>query len=664
MPLVSVASSADSIEATELDSDSCSGLGDGADGGESRPPPLTLRGGCAPYDPAQRVILHLDCNCFFLAVHMWHDPRLEKAGPLVLWQFNDVICISPEAKAAGVRKHMRPTEAFALVEGIGGHMVHAYCRKWPGPRVWYGAYNQASRRVFSWLQAQLSAKLHGKFTLERASIDEAYIDVTAHTGGDIELGGSIAKELMLELERETGIRASVGVARNRLLAKLASIAAKPPADGLFVVSAAEGDGSRSAQDLLARTPAPKLPGLGGRADDLARLGLSTAADLQRLPAEAWRAQLGFGAEAAARLARFSRGHDDDPVRAADPKKSLSVSSWLTDTNLGDLAMKEHTGRGGAGVIIGSGWLFEPHTEGVSNPSRARWILLSLIFDLEERVAQEYLDFGMLPTKLTVSVMGPGWRKEPGPGSTDGKSRSRTAAFPAAAFRGLVAEVDAPRGSPLGQRPPPEAAAAASAPSEGQGGVEASLSGPGGSIQPLAKPRVIRHPVFDVDWLAPAGAQPLVQGLVDGPEALDAVPRLKARISALVDSACTLVSTWAKEVGTPVPIARLTITAGGTTAVTGASGGAVRGLPMAAPPPSQRTLAELWSSAVAPAGKRGSSGGGEGHTKAPRLAETAWAQPSLSASASSSLAALPKLSLDRVSDVVAALQPAIEISDSE
>ncbi|CAE7359776.1 Rev1, partial [Symbiodinium sp. KB8] len=63
----------------------------------------------------EKVILHLDVDCFFLAVHEKYDPSLKEAGPLVLWQYNDVICISPEAKAAGVKKHMRPSEAQPLV---------------------------------------------------------------------------------------------------------------------------------------------------------------------------------------------------------------------------------------------------------------------------------------------------------------------------------------------------------------------------------------------------------------------------------------------------------------------------------------------------------------------------------------------------------------------
>merc|ERR1719223_576719 len=126
-----------------------------------------------------RVVLHLDCDCFFLSVHRRHDPSLRNAGPLVLWQYNDVICVSPEAKAAGVRKHMRPSDAQPLVDAVGGRMVHAFARRWPGPRVWYGPYTQCSRDVLHFIQCFLNRELClGGFVLERASIDEVFVDVS------------------------------------------------------------------------------------------------------------------------------------------------------------------------------------------------------------------------------------------------------------------------------------------------------------------------------------------------------------------------------------------------------------------------------------------------------------------------------------------------------
>ncbi|CAE6926976.1 REV1, partial [Symbiodinium sp. CCMP2456] len=206
----------------------------------------------------EKVILHLDVDCFFLAVHEKYDPSLKEAGPLVLWQYNDVICISPEAKAAGVKKHMRPSEAQPLVDSIGGRMVHAFSRRWPGPRVWYGPYQTISREMFAHLH-RLLAEEPGGFILERLSIDEArdvsdvlapyspervvcfveaFLEASeAVAGADrYAQAKSLAQKLVTELQATIGVRVSVGIAPNRLLAKLGSIAAKPPrGDGICIV---------------------------------------------------------------------------------------------------------------------------------------------------------------------------------------------------------------------------------------------------------------------------------------------------------------------------------------------------------------------------------------------------------------------------------------------
>merc|ERR1712185_491187 len=96
----------------------------------------------------ERVILCLDINSFFLAVHERDDASLRDV-PVALWQYNDVVCANHLARALGVKKHMYPAEARRLIAPRGGRMVHAYWRTWPGPRVWYGPYNAASRAWFA-----------------------------------------------------------------------------------------------------------------------------------------------------------------------------------------------------------------------------------------------------------------------------------------------------------------------------------------------------------------------------------------------------------------------------------------------------------------------------------------------------------------------------------
>eukprot|EP00930_Biecheleria_cincta_P032690 TRINITY_DN22669_c0_g1_i1.p1 TRINITY_DN22669_c0_g1~~TRINITY_DN22669_c0_g1_i1.p1 ORF type:complete len:1006 (-),score=195.95 TRINITY_DN22669_c0_g1_i1:111-3002(-) len=510
-------------------------------------------------ESGRRVVLHLDVNCFFLAVHEKFDPSLREAGPLVLWQYNDVICVSPEAKAAGVRKHMRPSEAQPMVQAVGGRMVHAFSRRWPGPRVWYGPYQAVSREMFATLRRLLDDKLPpGQAVLERTSVDEAFLELLhGATGGCLEQGAAVGRYLADELRKELGVQVSVGVARNRLLAKLGSVAAKPPhGNGLRLVD----DGEAFVGQLLEETPVTRLPGLGGREEQLTSLGIRSAADLQRLGSglELGAALGGLSGEAAHRLAEACHGRDGDaPVRVAEPKKSLVVTSWLTDTCLADVAVRDGDaisaamGSSQTAVAVGKGWVFEPQLEkGVTNLTRGRWLLLSLVLDLEERVVEEFLDAGQLPTKLTVSFEGPGWRREPGPGSTDGRSRSRTGAFPTAAFKGLEPEdgrvsIDVTVTSPSGRYDANQ--------QELTGTI--STAAPSGTA---SGPRCYQHPVYGSDWLSVSGSSAV---LSDGPELLTA-PRRGPRLAALTDAVGDLIRSWASELGSPVPIAKLSLTAAG------------------------------------------------------------------------------------------------------
>jgi len=169
--------------------------------------------------------------------------------------------------------------------------------------------------------------------------------------------------------------------------------------------------------------------------------------------------------------------------------------------------------------------------------------------------QEFLDFGQLPTKLTVSYQGPGWRKEPGPGSTDGRSCSRTGSFPRKAFEGLCPE----DGRADVQLEITSGASCVAAPNEG--------------VQDKSAPRSYVHPVYGTEFLSVSGASAV---LADGPELLQE-PRRGQRLAALTNAAAELISSWAAEHNAPIPIAKLSLTAGsmlpaGPTPVSGSKRG--------------------------------------------------------------------------------------------
>ena len=83
-----------------------------------------------------------------LQVHGLVDASLQPlimGSPCALRQYNDVIAMNAAAKSLGVRKHMLPHVAAAILAPAGGHMIHAFWRKWPGPRVNYRPYQVSPR---------------------------------------------------------------------------------------------------------------------------------------------------------------------------------------------------------------------------------------------------------------------------------------------------------------------------------------------------------------------------------------------------------------------------------------------------------------------------------------------------------------------------------------
>lgn len=166
-------------------------------------------------------------------------------------------------------------------------------------------YGDVSREIF---------KILGRFTplVQPISVDEAFLDVT---GSRRLLGDavSIAREIKRVVRAETKLTASIGVAPNKLVAKIASDLDKP--DGLTVIRAGE------VQGRLGPLPIERLWGVGPKsAERLAHLGVRTFADMQKLPRETMDAIFGSHGES---LWRRCRGIDDRPVAPDHTAKSIS-----------------------------------------------------------------------------------------------------------------------------------------------------------------------------------------------------------------------------------------------------------------------------------------------------------------------------------------------------
>jgi len=181
-------------------------------------------------------------------------------------------------------------------------------------------YKEESRKIML-LVAETGA------VVEPMSIDEAYLDLSAHcqaqdADGTLLLSVPIARQLKERIRAERQLTASVGIAANKLLAKIASDFHKP--DGLTMIS--EGEKAQFLRPLAVRA----LYGVGKVTEQvLQQVGIRTVGDLQDYDGDL-RALVGsFGPT----LKRFAVGEDDRPLELGDEVKSISgEETFLHDTD--------------------------------------------------------------------------------------------------------------------------------------------------------------------------------------------------------------------------------------------------------------------------------------------------------------------------------------------
>lgn len=195
-------------------------------------------------------ILHADLDSFYASVEQRDNPELR--GRPVLVGGGVVVAASYEAKAFGVRCPMSGREAMALCPGAV--MAH--------PR--FDAYLEASKAVFDIFRDTTPL-------VEGISVDEAFLDV----GGMRRIAGTpveIATALRARVRSDVGLPITVGVARSKFLAKVASAVGKP--DGLLEVP------PDAELDFLHPLPVRRLWGVGAVTEaKLADAGIRTVGDL-------------------------------------------------------------------------------------------------------------------------------------------------------------------------------------------------------------------------------------------------------------------------------------------------------------------------------------------------------------------------------------------------
>ncbi|KAK9827976.1 hypothetical protein WJX81_003639 [Elliptochloris bilobata] len=405
-----------------------------------------------------RCILHLDLDCYYCQVEQKRC-NIPADTPCAVQQWEGLIAVNYAARAAGITRHMRVWEAkkhcpelqLVHVEVIGkedgpqggnkhgeGGTGAAGVRDRQSQKACLERYRSASREIIALLHKtapqerhprhQLMCSLPGA-VLEKASIDEVYMDVTAlvdkelqeradaddsapgacGTGdafgwGSIVLGGpldpgcewerrlavgaQVACRLRGAVRQQLGFTCSAGIACNKLLAKVASAMNKPNQQTVVP--------PRAVADLMAELPLKKLRNFGGKLGaELAELGCSTAGQVLALPTGALEKR--FGPQRAACITAAMHGCSDEPVMVRElPKTMLAAKSFEKTT---------------------------------SSAAIARWLRI-LAEELAERLAADGAENARRPRSLSVTYRG----------STNGvynpTDRSKSGSMPRAGKNGV------------------------------------------------------------------------------------------------------------------------------------------------------------------------------------------------------------------------------------
>ena len=248
---------------------------------------------------ASDTILHVDCDCFYAAVEMRDQPALADIP----------IAIGVEKDRRGIVTTCNyPARQFGIKSAMPMAHARSLCPQLTVIPPQMALYRQVSAQVMAILRGYSHA-------LEVVSIDEAYLTVAPELDAN-----TIAQTIRLHIQQQLGITVSIGIARCKFLAKVASDWHKP--NGLFEITPEQQD------DFLQCLPVRRISGVGPAfQQQLKRLDITTCGDAQRWSLTELVGRFG---RAGAMLYQRCRGLDSRPVVEYRARKSVSVERTFAE----------------------------------------------------------------------------------------------------------------------------------------------------------------------------------------------------------------------------------------------------------------------------------------------------------------------------------------------
>ncbi len=271
-----------------------------------------------PRSSTSRIILHVDFDYFFAQCEELRRPEL-RSRPVVVCVFSGrtedsgvVSTANYVARKYGVKSSIPIRAAKSKLAEVSDAVF------FPLDVVYYSQVSESAMSVI------------GPYAdrFEQVGIDESYLDVSERAGS-FEAAKKLAQEIKDGVKKQARLTCSIGVAPNKMLAKIASDLHKP--DGLIVIEPG------GAAELIAGMDASRIPGIGPKTSErLEELGVKTIGDLAKF--DLFRLIEEFGKKTATYMHNAARGIDDEPVVESGEKQQIMRIATLKSDATGGAEM--------------------------------------------------------------------------------------------------------------------------------------------------------------------------------------------------------------------------------------------------------------------------------------------------------------------------------------